>query len=141
MGFSERSPPVCPSARLPVVRCPSAVPRLREGSPSALRCFARCGVGHRSQSPESVTGVGRRSRSPESSPRRGVSSGFSSYVTNRDIFDKSRVPVTGAIFHPFRMGASPVSVNTPLRCLLAKFFIFIFFILAHGVQSLILGHF
>ena len=39
-------------------------------------------------------------------------------------------------------GGVPVSVNTPLRCLLAKFFIFyffLFFIWGYGSQFLILG--
>lgn len=71
----------------------------------------------------------------------GASLGFTIYATNRDILKKNRVPVTGAIFRPFRMGGIPVYTNMSLRCLLAKFFIFIFFILVHGVQSLILGHF
>ena len=42
---------------------------------------------------------------------------------------------------PFAYRGVPVYANTSLRCLLSKFFIFIFFILEHGVQSLILGHF
>lgn len=35
----------------------------------------------------------------------------------------------------------PIYANMSLRCLLSKFFIFIFFILGHGDQFLILGHF
>lgn len=140
MWISERSPPDHrPDHRDPFPVHPFT--RLRGAArPPRFASFRPRAAAPGSSSPGQQPGNPRAAAAGQQPPG-GASLVFAIYVTNRDIFDKSRIPVKGVIFYPFRIGASPLSANTLLRCLIAKFFIFIFFILAHGVQSLILGHF
>ena len=67
---------------------------------------------------------------PPQQPPRGASLGFAIYATNRDIFDKSRIPVKGAIFYPFRIGASPYP-PTHRSAAFSRNFLFLFFLFWH----------
>ena len=129
-------------APFPVTRCRSPFEGVQPARPVSLRPFPQQQQ-PRSSSPPPY-GVQQPRSSPPQQPRGaslGASLVFAIYVTNMSVFLAERNARNGC---PLHIGASRYIPTRPSAAFSRNFFIFIFFIffiLEHGVQSLILGHF
>ena len=110
------------------------VPRSRAAArpPVSLRPYPQQQPGAAGSSREQP-----RSSSPVALPR-GFVDGFARYVTNMSVFVAERNAGNG---RPLHIGASRYMPTCPSAAFSRNFLFLFFFILGHGVQSLILGHF